>query len=1267
MADIARALDSAERAMQAAVTEALDATAAEFSRGMRTADALTAATFSVSRIAAMWSRHVPPLVRRLLRIAEAATDETELRAEAPLPDDWDNLSRQYEDDRSTLPPAIGDYVTTTEHLLRAVGSRLAEAARAELAEGLNAGEDTRQLKARLRAVFHQDGPQLGPSRAALIAQTETTRAWNTGTLAAAQALTGPDRPLVKQWLTRRDDDVRQSHRNVNGQLRFLDESFMVGNVPMTAPGDPTAPASEVCNCRCYLAVARANRTTAALNPTPGNESEGVQRPGVFESQEATPMDPTDTTAVTAAADGSHLQGAMIALMPTAADAERLTVEGGEATEQLHTTLWFLGDNGEDWTPERRQELIDAVRSSTADLTGPVTARAFGANLWNGGGDSPCWVYAVSDDRDRPEDAPGLEDVHRAVTSALEGGHDRPEIPAQYTPWAPHMTAVYSGSVGYAVQLTERLGPVSFDRIRVTFAGDATDIPLGPVQEAPMNEETAAAGLTVRRWSTPGDTGLAYENLETGDGRIFAAGSLYWEAGPWPLQYADEMLMGHEGAELAGAIQSMDRDGDRITGGGVLYTSRPAGYDAVLLLEEDAPLGVSVDLDGVAVEFVDRTGQMTDGEAPVAIASAEVQHASLLRLPDGAWMVRVSGGGQWTASAGGLTRTAHSAVVVTGPGGELTRGQLDAAFPSLRTLTADAGDPDDPSRGTVVHSESTGDVLLRVTRGRVRGATLVAMPAYNRARIVLDPEAEEQSEPEPGDEDGYELAASAVGDLDLPVHDNPDHAWDGDEAKARILERATAADGTVDPDKLAAGYLYRDDEADPATASAYKLPFADVFEGELHIVPAGVYAIAGVLQGSMGGVDLPPEDRDAIKGRVETLYARIAKATDDPTLRPPWDDEDGEEMTAACSDPHDQVITFVRTSPVAVGAREVSLRLSMSMQTAQGHLNQATKAGRIVCLGRGQYVGPSAIPEGVEVTAATPGPEAWAEPVMTELEASAWSAIREAPPMPAAWFREPTAQELPPGSGGVHYAAGRIYGWVAQRGVPHAGHPGRNLTIESLGDIDFSHFLRARFTLDDGSIVRAGAFTMDVGHHRDGAECETEQCQFDNTRTVAGVVTVGMNAGGLWFSGAAAPHLADWTRTVFLACQPSYHMRQGPAGRWELRAVLSVPMPGHSSPLVAAVVGQANLALTASAAPAPGEPDPAPAAGDQDTGPFDLTEDGIDTLIAALLDRPGFIGRLLAGVDSRNAERARVREEVNALAATIRPAAAAAAGSTPEGS
>ena len=324
----------------------------------------------------------------------------------------------------------------------------------------------------------------------------------------------------------------------------------------------------------------------------------------------------------------------------------------------------------------------------------------------------------------------------------------------------------------------------------------------------------------------------------------------------------------------------------------------------------------------------------------------------------------------------------------------------------------------------------------------------------------------------------EMVASVTGAVDLPVTDR-DRSWDGDAAATRVFEWAGE-----DPDMIEDAFAYRDDDADPLTKGAYKLGYADVIDGILTIVPAGVSAALGALNGARGGVDLPAEERDAVRARLEAVAAHVNEET--------GDDE------------------------------------------------------------------------------------------MEDLQASAWTAMRDLPPMPSAWFAEPTVDELPPGGPGVNYANGRIFGWVAQAGEAHAGFA-KKITIDGLGRIDTTHFLRQRFELDDGSTVKAGAYTMNAGHHRDGAECETSACQFDDSRTVAGVVTVGMNERGMWFSGAAAPWLSEWDRTIFKATQPSYHMRKGRSGNWELRAVLGVPVPGHSSPLLAsAVIERSQMALTASA-------------------------------------------------------------------------------------
>lgn len=1182
MTDVHDVVDAAEEDVAATVSEVLDEVADEFAQALAGATELVAARFSVSRIAGMFTDRMPRIVRRLLGVSEQGAQQAADDTANDLPDGWDDLPGRY--DNGTLPPAMSDYVDVTEHLLRAVGDRLAEAARQELAAGVDAGEDMEALRARLRERFAREGSQLGAGREERVARTESGRAWNTAVLGTAQALAGPDRPLVKQWLTRRDDRVRDDHAEANGQLQLLDDPFTVGGIEMSAPHDPTAPANQVCNCRCLLAVSpeparasgdpvaamasrfRVDEQTAARLVLWDNPN--YQGPASVDSQE--PLAPAlsdarptwletmnaelqaklaasgvanadsyhlawDSSPIPFLADQVHAAGgghtgAMIALVPTEADAERLAIDGGEAADEVHSTLWYLGVAA-DWGEEQRRELIANVRTAAGGLSGPLTVQAHGVNHWNIAGDSPSWVWAVSDDRDAPDDAPTLHELHNLATHALEDGHNNPDVPVQHSPWSPHVCGAYTADHWPLDEMAERVGPVTYDRIRIAFGDERTDIPLGTGNEEQetMPDTTAAAAQAVadeippetRAWSTPGDTALAFEDQETGDGRLFTAGALTWDGpGPWPLQYAEEMLMGHQGAELAGAINTVSRDAPRIAGTGVLYTNRAAGLDAITLLEQEAPLGVSVDLDDVDVEFVDRT--LDPEEDGWMFASARLPAASVLRMADGSLMLSAQTAPAWTASGATLSRSRYDVQLITDASGNMSADAIRTALAGRGVLTAAAGDADDPEAGIVVHSENAGDFLMRITRARLRGATLVSMPAYAGARIVLD----------------------------------------------AIDETAAAR-------------------------------------------PAG-------------------------------------------------------PIVAAYGTTLDRIVTYVRTSPAAVGPRQVAKVLGVSMTTARTYLNSAVELGRLVRLAPGLYAGPCTSPEGPPST--EEGSRVTA--AIDELAASAWHAMQDADPMPAEWFREPTADELPPGSGGVHYRNGRVYGWVAQAGVPHVGYPGRRLTIESLGKIDLTNFLRAKFRTDDGGEVRVGTFTMNVPHNRDGAECRDEVCQFDDSRTVAGIITVGMSEGGMWFSGAAAPWLSEWDRSVFRACQPSYHMKQGKNG-WQLGAVLSVPVPGHPSPLVAtAITERSNLALAASAAglltSTADSPDSVSGHGPDtvsgrphltvadlpgqrpDTASGQVSGVDVDALTAALMTGP-FVDRLAAAMQDREAAR---RAEIEQLAASI---------------
>lgn len=126
---------------------------------------------------------------------------------------------------------------------------------AEITEGVNAGQNVEQIAGRVDTVLRYTGSERWPGRARTIAQTETTRAYGAGTLAAGleqSRITG--RLLQKAWRTERDANVRASHRAVDGEIRDLGMPYYVDGVALLFPGDPVGPPESVINCRCDLVI-----------------------------------------------------------------------------------------------------------------------------------------------------------------------------------------------------------------------------------------------------------------------------------------------------------------------------------------------------------------------------------------------------------------------------------------------------------------------------------------------------------------------------------------------------------------------------------------------------------------------------------------------------------------------------------------------------------------------------------------------------------------------------------------------------------------------------------------------------------------------------------------------------------------------------------------------------------------------------------------------------------------------------------------------------
>jgi uncharacterized protein with gpF-like domain len=126
---------------------------------------------------------------------------------------------------------------------------------AEIVDGVNGGESVPQVANRVDRVLTYTGSENWPNRARVIAQTETTRAYGAGTLAAGleqSRVTG--RMLRKRWDSTRDNRVRASHRAVNGTTVDLGMPFYVDGYLLQFPGDPMGPPETVINCRCDLVI-----------------------------------------------------------------------------------------------------------------------------------------------------------------------------------------------------------------------------------------------------------------------------------------------------------------------------------------------------------------------------------------------------------------------------------------------------------------------------------------------------------------------------------------------------------------------------------------------------------------------------------------------------------------------------------------------------------------------------------------------------------------------------------------------------------------------------------------------------------------------------------------------------------------------------------------------------------------------------------------------------------------------------------------------------
>lgn len=232
--------------------------------------------------------------------------------------------------------------------------------------------------------------------------------------------------------------------------------------------------------------------------------------------------------------------------------------------------------------------------------------------------------------------------------------------------------------------------------------------------------------------------IAREGEMTGDGRLIEDGALRWDDLPIPLRVAFKDVGGHDGAEVCGRIETVERrDGGDIYATGTFDLGSAVGTEAFRQVNEQMSNGVSIDTDDVTFRIMAKADMPeadvadsgddsdTDPEGRVKVAamsssdelmvieSARLRAATLVAVPAFA-TARVYAAGQApsTSEPAELDENGDS-------GAEMARS-ADAYLLSRDSLTA-AAIPTAPPEAWFKDPQLTGPTALVVEDdGRVYG-------------------------------------------------------------------------------------------------------------------------------------------------------------------------------------------------------------------------------------------------------------------------------------------------------------------------------------------------------------------------------------------------------------------------------------------------------------------------------------------------------------------------------------------------------------------
>lgn len=418
------------------------------------------------------------------------------------------------------------------------------------------------------------------------------------------------------------------------------------------------------------------------------------------------------------------------------------------------------------------------------------------------------------------------------------------------------------------------------------------------------------------------------------------------------------------------------------------------------------------------------------------------------------------------------------------------------------------DVSDVTYEIIPHPDRPDQTVVRFTKGKVMGFTLVSFPAFSEVEIMVD------------DFDSFDSLTAAGINIPFAVNNNNwkrmplgprDQDWNADDAIGRLIEWSGGA-----PAKYRTAFLYVDDKGEPTSRDSYRLPIADVVDGRLVLMPRAVYAAAALLSGAHGGLpNIEDGEKDRLRDIITEIYSMFQQSWNDPRVKPPW--------LRGGRDQHGE--------PLAV--------IELPLNVEREELIRKFLDGELKVLG-------------------DPEPVRQADEAHDKEKPMEWLAAAAAPVKPpAAWFSDPRLSGPTPLTVDED---GRVYGHLAAWNVCHTG-IGNRCIMAPRSNAEYRHFKVGSLLLDSGDTIPVGKITLGGGHADPQLGYVPAAEHYDNSCAAVAVVSCGEDKHGIWISGATVAGLSE-ERIAELRRSPLSGDWRRVNGNLELVAALAVNSPGY---------------------------------------------------------------------------------------------------------